>query len=701
MIVDELGRIPMSPFLKATLARGADYAAAQAHREVTLEHLLLALAEDPEAGVVLKLSNVDIARLMSDVSGYLGRLEDRVEPGQGQPAASISSDLERILKAAAAAAQQGRRREINGAIVLAAVVGDGRTPAAHMLRSQGLTFEGAIRALQRMATQGPALQQGSAPAQLPPPAEPEAAESQRALPPRATTADDLLASARERVRARGFEPARPSGGPSEPTARGHNVATPDGAPARASPSAVSPFPGGPSAPAPLAREPVPAGPDPFRPAAAQPGPMPQAHAPEAEARPSPHAQHQPRAPEASQAHPQAEHALAGAPAPGLTLDDAVAGLRRERTEPPRSVAPQWEPVLRTATPQQGQPSPVQPTLPMPPPAAPAPPQPSVPIPSRPGGPGFGPEPQLAPSPSWAPPPAAIPPPGGMPPMGRAPAPLQPTPRAPLPVGAPSGGSMPARPSPPPPWQYGPQEPRAGQPPYPQHDEALARLDARRPPAGPVPRPGPAQPQPGRPPVQSTAQPSPRTTEGPGGVARPAIEPGQLHETLPRKLRVGIPVSCEVLIARADVKNVAERLQTGGAAYRHEVSVTRAMTVRLRAPDGGFVIETTSPETQWIENILNLAEGDSARWRWMVTARERGKKRLQLVVSARTVDGEGLTAETALPDKIIEVRVSINYGETAKRWAGWIAAAVIGGVLARFGDSAFDLVQMLMVRSGGS
>ncbi len=49
MIVDDLGRIPMSPYLTATLTRAADYATAQSHREVTLEHLLLALAEDPEA----------------------------------------------------------------------------------------------------------------------------------------------------------------------------------------------------------------------------------------------------------------------------------------------------------------------------------------------------------------------------------------------------------------------------------------------------------------------------------------------------------------------------------------------------------------------------------------------------------------------------------------------------------------------------
>src|SRR5262245_37272047 len=140
MIVDELGRIPMSPFLTATLTRAAEYATAQFHREVTLEHLLLALAEDPEASVVLKSSNVDLARLTAEVSDYLGHSIERVDPSEAQPVV-ISSDLRRVLEAAAAAAQQGRRREINGAIVLAAIVGDGKSTAAHFLRNQGLTFE--------------------------------------------------------------------------------------------------------------------------------------------------------------------------------------------------------------------------------------------------------------------------------------------------------------------------------------------------------------------------------------------------------------------------------------------------------------------------------------------------------------------------------------------------------------------------------
>lgn len=154
------------------------------------------------------------------------------------------------------------------------------------------------------------------------------------------------------------------------------------------------------------------------------------------------------------------------------------------------------------------------------------------------------------------------------------------------------------------------------------------------------------------------------------------------------MRVGVAMVVEARLARAEVKAIAEGLQDGGAVYRHEVTVTKAMSVRLRAPDGGFFIETSSPETQWIENVLGLMADDFASWRWTITPRERGKQRLQLLISARTVGADGLTAETALPDQVIEVKVGVNYAKTAVRWAGWMTAAVIGGILARFGEGLF-------------
>ncbi len=160
------------------------------------------------------------------------------------------------------------------------------------------------------------------------------------------------------------------------------------------------------------------------------------------------------------------------------------------------------------------------------------------------------------------------------------------------------------------------------------------------------------------------------------------------------MRVAVASIVEVRIARAEVKAVAQGMQGSNATFRHELTVTKAMSVRLRAPDGGFFIETSSPETQWIDNVHGLMSDDYASWRWTVTPKLAGRKRLQLVIAARTVGTDGLTAETQLPEQVVEVVVRTNYGQTFKRVAGWAVAAVLGGVLARFGEDLPQAVASL-------
>lgn len=178
-----------------------------------------------------------------------------------------------------------------------------------------------------------------------------------------------------------------------------------------------------------------------------------------------------------------------------------------------------------------------------------------------------------------------------------------------------------------------------------------------------------------------------------------VAAGQFVENIPRRMRVGVSMVVEARIGRRDVKAIAEGMDGGAAIVRHEITVTKAMSVRLRSPDGGFFIESASPETQWIEGAPGF-DADYASWRWTITPRDRGKRRLQLLVSARTVGDDGLTAETALPDQMIDVKVTVNYAKTAARWAGWMTAAVAGGVLARFGEGLFEPL-MAMMRAGGA
>ncbi len=577
MIADDLAtRIPMSPFLTATLARAADYATAQSHVEVAVEHLLLALTEDPEATVVLKTSNVDVGRLNSEVSDFIGRIEERHPEGAGGSVA-ISADLRRILEAAAAAAQQGRRREINGAIVLAAIVGDGRSGAAHMLRSQGLTFEEAIRALQRAAQQANK------------PAAPAAPAASRA------SADDILAGARERVQTRsapGLREARPEAEP-EPTIPSLGGGTPR----------------------------------------FESGPPPEVEQ-HYDFEPAPTLSHSPET--------RSERELDDA----FLQESQSGGLGSLSTEPEQEL------------PNFGASPPPSPSL-----------QPPAPRPEAP--PPRGPAADRAPGPrrqqSWAPPAprgAPQPAPGGPPPRGgRIPPPLPPSP-GPLQI----PGQIPAQ--------------------FPAATAPAGAAAPRGAPQSRVPWPEaidpPSQPQ-GRPDgAGRQRQSGPRTV----------ISAGQLAHNVPSRMKVGVSLVCEARIGRADVKAIVEGLQGGGSVVRQEIMVTKAMSVRLRSPDGGFFIEGSSPETQWIENVLGLPAEDFARWRWTITPREKGRKRLQLIVSARTVGSDGLAAETAMPDQVIDIRVRTNYARSLKRWLGWALAAIVGGVLARFGETAFEAAKGL-------
>ena len=583
----------MSQHLAATLARAASYADAQQHPEVTLEHLLLALAEDQDAAGVLRSSTIDLARLAGEVSTHIGQIEDRRDPN-GPAQVLISRDLKRILEAAAAAARQGRRSEINGAIVLAAIIGDGKSTAANLLRVQGLTFEQAIRALQ---------QASSAPAPRP---------DGQTRPPTAPpghmpgSTEDILASARERVQTR--------------AAQGQPVP--------------------PSAPVP-ATQPVPPPPQPTYTEVAvpptQPDFRPTMPPPVDQTRPSPPPQWD--VPESAPPIPQREFPQTQPPpirtAPPsqgyadqqVSPDDLMVRQSRERAlQPPPFQVP---PSQRTQPP----PSPPGPSPMAPPPSAPrAPPPGSFPPPQTTGYPQPG---------SFH-----APPQGGMPPM---------------PAGAPP--------------------PSLGQPP------AGGGMARQQPPQQRPPQSGP----PG-----SMPQGAPRQKRPSRNVW---VAAGQFVENIPRKMRVGVSMVVEARIGRRDVKAIAEGMDGGAAIVRHEITVTKAMSVRLRSPDGGFFVESASPETQWIEGAPGF-DADYASWRWTITPRDRGKRRLQLLVSARTVGDDGLTAETALPDQVIDVKVTVNYAKTVARWAGWMTAAVAGGVFARFGEGLFEPL-MAMLRASGA
>lgn len=157
--------------------------------------------------------------------------------------------------------------------------------------------------------------------------------------------------------------------------------------------------------------------------------------------------------------------------------------------------------------------------------------------------------------------------------------------------------------------------------------------------------------------------------------------GKLVENIPRRMRSAIPERIEVRISREETHALTKGMEGRGETVRHDIAVTQAMSVMLRAPNGGFIIETISPETQWVYDRPEGGEGDHyGRWRWIVTPTQLGQRPLQLVVCARTVDRHGNVGETALPDQVIDVRVRINYQRIFQNGLQWIIVMAAGGVI---------------------
>ena len=573
LAVTDFDSVSMSPGLAATLARASDAAAAMGAGEVALEHLLQALCDDPDALAVLDASRVDINRLKPEIGAYLAR---GAAPPSPPGDLTVSQELRRILEAAAAAARGGKRRDINGAIVLAAIVGDGRSIAAQMLQAYGLTFDEAIRALQSALNQ----------------------PAPRDFPAYPAAADDVLARARERVQSR-----------ATPTLRDIMKDQPRPAPPPPMPFSTTEVPS--VKPYENKTEPAPI-PDALKPTLSAPS--------IADRPPSGEVGGQIPAPVATDTGPLPSAPAPIAPSPAHAPEPLGGGYVYPASAPPPMQSPRAETAKAT------RPSPVAGSL-------------TEYVQNR------------APS-TVMPPPIPPPMPGA--------------------AGRPAGASLPWPPVGMPAPYTGQQQPQFGAP-------------------GPrIGAPAAYGPQPS----VSTAPAPAQKPQPPAAAKRGAVnkaETGQMAENIPRSMRVGKTERVEIRVAKAAAKAIIHGLEGGGVVWKHEITVTQAMSVRLRAPEGGFFIETASPETQWVESQPGFASDDFANWRFLVTPQSRGWARLQIIVSARTVGADGMTAETAMPDQIVEVKVRTNFKRTLARWTGWITAAVAGGALAKFGETGIALV----------
>ncbi|MEJ2124627.1 MAG: Clp protease N-terminal domain-containing protein [Alphaproteobacteria bacterium] len=595
--------LAQSAYLESTMRRAIAAAQQRSHRYVTLEHLLLALLEDPDAQALLESMNIDRQSMKARTTDIVNRsLATLYTPGQFDLRASYK--VERVLQTASDDARRLNCSEVDAAFVLAAVAHETDCLAAEVIKPTGLTFSNAMTWLY--------THRGSSHAVSQPNDAPSEADAEYDADMAMDEDLDDLAFDLEIL----DETPAPSASP-PPRAK---QAAPENAP-----QAV------------------------------------QQATPQAAPSPEEGAQQRPYPPQSSK-----YDAIAAAKQAHLALHSQTNqfpnGVQREGAMPPPSHSTS-APSAREDLPPQAKRRPPQGV----PPAAAGHRRSEMP----PGTPSRGLE--TAPPPREAP--AAAPPnaesraevkvpsvsrldemrvrPGGA------------SSSAPSPVAAPSGKKVS------------------------KNANAKNKKKQRRPAA-----PG------------STKQ------AAAGGVSAP-LTPGQMRrqrrqswleaqagrlvENIPRRMRVAQPERVEVRISREETDAITKGFDGRGEIIRHDVLVSQAMSVMLRAPDGGFSIETLSPETQWTSDGSDHRTNEVyGRWRWAVTPRSSGNRRLQLIVSARSVDENGMTGDTALPDQVITVRVRTNYWLSIKRTLAWLVVMALGGVVTELAVRALKIFD----QSGG-
>ncbi len=130
---------------------------ARKHELATLEHLLLALIDEPDAARVMRACSVNLDELRKDLEDFieddLSTLETDVEGSEAVPTAAF----QRVIQRAAIHVQSSGRTEVTGANVLVAIFAERESNAAYFLQEQDMTRYDAVNFIAHGVAKDPAF----------------------------------------------------------------------------------------------------------------------------------------------------------------------------------------------------------------------------------------------------------------------------------------------------------------------------------------------------------------------------------------------------------------------------------------------------------------------------------------------------------------------------------------------------------------
>ena len=108
------------------------------HEFITVEHLLLALLDNPSAAETLRACGGNIEQLRRDLTGFIEEHTPSIE-GKDDIDTQPTLGFQRVIQRAILHVQSSGKKEVNGANVLVAIFGEKDSHAVYYLQKQGIT----------------------------------------------------------------------------------------------------------------------------------------------------------------------------------------------------------------------------------------------------------------------------------------------------------------------------------------------------------------------------------------------------------------------------------------------------------------------------------------------------------------------------------------------------------------------------------
>ncbi|HEY2071374.1 MAG TPA: ATP-dependent Clp protease ATP-binding subunit ClpA [Rhizomicrobium sp.] len=152
----------LSRSLEQALHRAIKLASDRHHEYATLEHLLLALVDDPDAAQVMKACNADIDALRKALQKYIDEEHIALVIEDGEDA-KPTTGFQRVVHRAQQHVQSSGRDEITGANVLVALFSERESNAVYFLQEQNVTRLDALNYISHGIAKRPGMSQQKAP----------------------------------------------------------------------------------------------------------------------------------------------------------------------------------------------------------------------------------------------------------------------------------------------------------------------------------------------------------------------------------------------------------------------------------------------------------------------------------------------------------------------------------------------------------